>query len=149
MNLVFVCTGNICRSPTAEAIMRDRCERAGRTDIIASSMGTHGLHQASATEQAQRICLDHNIDLAGHRSRSIDAEELSAADWVFCMAREHVSYLRLFFPWQRERIVQFGSWPGKPKRGADVPDPMGKSDAVYRKVYKIVSGHVDRILPLL
>jgi len=149
MNIIFVCTGNICRSPTAEAIFRDRCMRIGRTDIAVSSMGTHGLDQAPATEPAQRICLAHNIDLSGHRSRSIDAEALSAADWVFCMSREHVTYLHTFFPWFRNRIVLLGTWPDKPKRGADIPDPMGRSDAVYKKVFRMIADHVGRILPLL
>lgn len=148
-DIIFVCTGNICRSPMAEGILRHRWTVAGVKDRTVSSMGVQGLDAAPATELARQVCAENGVDISGHLSRSLNGEELQTADLVLCMEPGHVSFINTFYPWHSDRVALLGAWPGKPKRKSAVQDPMGGSLALYRKIFNIVDTHIDRILPQL
>ena len=147
--IIFVCTGNICRSPMAEGVLRHRWAAAGRSDLVVSSMGTHGLDSAPAQPFARDVCNDSGIDISTHLSRPLVGEELREADLILCMEPSHRAFLQTFFPWCKERIDLLGAWPGKTTRKSGIPDPMGGSPAVYRKVFEQIAAHVQRILPEL
>jgi len=149
LKIVFVCTGNICRSPMAEGLLRHKWQARGRDDLDVSSMGIHGLDREPATPQAQQICAAHGADISDHRSRPVDGEELRSADLVLCMEPAQRDFIRTFFPWFRERVDLLGAWPEKATRKSVVKDPIGGSDALYRKVFERIDRHIDRILPLL
>jgi protein-tyrosine-phosphatase len=148
-NIIFVCTGNICRSPMAEGVLRHRLEAQGLSHIEVSSMGTHGLHNTPASELAQQVCQDNGIDIGAHRSRSLVGDEIQDADLILCMEPAHRKFLQTFFPWQKERVALLGAWPDKEKRKSAIRDPMGTPLKVYRQVYSLIEFHIDRIYPLL
>ena len=81
-DIIFVCTGNICRSPTAEGILKQRWIEAGENERTVSSMGIHGLDESPATDLAQQVCAENGIDISEHRSRPISGEEIQAADLI-------------------------------------------------------------------
>ena len=70
VRVVFVCTGNICRSPMAEALLREKWKQQGYDGLVVSSMGIHGLENQEASQFAQDIFKENNLDLSEHRSRS-------------------------------------------------------------------------------
>lgn len=148
-DIVFVCTGNICRSPMAEGLMRHRFEVAGIHSVNVTSMGIHGLDNVPATLEARQVCEENGFDISEHRSRSIVAEEIQDADFVFCMEPIQQKFLHTYFPWQKEQIVLLAAWPGKPNRKSIVTDPMGKHIDVYRKIFDVISGHLDRVMAAL
>ncbi len=150
MDIVFVCTGNICRSPMAEGLLRHRWEQEGRQGLTVSSMGVHGLDDSPATELAQEVCREHGVDISAHRSRSVVAEEIQDADFVFCMEPAHTKFLHTYFPWHKDHIVLLAAWPNKPKkRKHTIKDPMGGSKSLYQEVFDLIHHHIDRIIPLL
>ncbi len=148
-NIVFICTGNICRSPMAEGYFRYRVKEIGRSNYVVSSMGTHGLNDSPATENAQATCLENGFDISSHKGRSLIGEELQKADLILCMEPMHIKFIQTFFPWNRERIFLLGAWPEKANKKSIIHDPMGGSMDEYRGTFKIISRHIERILPLL
>lgn len=149
LNVIFVCTGNICRSPMAEGYLRQKFHEMGRDDLKVSSMGIHGLDDAPATDLAQAVCEEHGGDIASHRSRSLVGDELQNADFIFCMEPVHKKFVQTFFPWQRDKIFLLAAWPGKETRKSFIADPMGGSYEDYQRIFSIIRSHIDRILPLL
>ena len=85
MKLLLVCTGNICRSPMAEAIARRLLASRGRDDVTVASAGTAAQDGAPASEGAYLIALEHGLDLSAHRARQITTDLVADADLVLGM----------------------------------------------------------------
>lgn len=149
LNIIFVCTGNICRSPMAEGLLRYKWHQMGRNDLIVSSMGIHGLNDSPATEYAQAVCKKNGFDITYHRARSLVGEELLKADLVLCMEPVHKKFVQVFFPWHRDKIALLGAWPEKETRKSAIEDPMGGSYKKYQQRFSLIKMHIERIIPLL
>ena len=147
IRVVFICTGNICRSPTAEALLREKWKQSGYDGLIVSSMGIHGLDKQEASENAKNVCKENDIDLSEHRSRRLDIPELESADIIFSMEKVQKEFLKLFFPKFDDKSFLLGAWPAKETRKSDIKDPMGSTLKTYKQVYKIINEHIDRIIP--
>lgn len=149
LNIVFVCTGNICRSPMAEGFLRYKWHGMERDDLIVSSMGIHGVIDSPATEYAQAVCKKNGFDISSHRARSLVGEELLKADVILCMEPVHKKFVQVFFPWCRDRVALLGAWPDKETRKSSIEDPMGGSYKKYQKIFTIIKEHIERIMPML
>ena len=149
LNIVFVCMGNICRSPMAEGLLRHKWQEMGRDDLIVSSMGTHGLNGSPPTKYTQDVCKENGFDISSHRARSLVDEDLQKADLILCMESVHKKFVQTFFPWHRDRLFLLGAWPEKETRKSAIDDPMGGSLEEFRIIFSIIKGHIERILPLL
>jgi protein-tyrosine-phosphatase len=148
-HIVFVCTGNICRSPMAEGYMRHKCKEEGRHDITVSSMGIQGLNDYSATEFAQKVCKEDGFDILSHRARYLVGDELQQADLILCMEPAHKKFIQTFFPWLHKKVFLLGAWPEKETRKSAIKDPMGSSYEKYQEIYHLIKAHIERIFPLL
>ncbi|OQY14453.1 MAG: hypothetical protein B6I30_00390 [Desulfobacteraceae bacterium 4572_187] len=149
LNIVFVCTGNICRSPMAEGFLRYKWHQTERDDISVSSMGTQGLNNSPPTEYAQAVCKTNGFDISYHRSRSLKGKELLKSDLILCMEPVHKRFIQIFFPWYEERVGLLGAWPDRENRKSSIEDPMGGSYKKYLKIFGIIKIHIERIIPLL
>ena len=149
LNIVFVCTGNICRSPIAEGLLRHKWKEMDRNDLMVSSMGIHGLNDIPATEYAQKVCKEKGFDISSHRARSLVGEELQKADLILCMEPAQKKFVQTFFPWHREKVALLGAWPENETRKSSIADPMGGSYKKYEKIFNIIKIHIERIIPLL
>lgn len=89
-SILLVCTGNICRSPTAEGVLRAILERrfGSRAPSVASA-GTIARESAPVLEETRRAAAELGVDVAGHRARRLRPDDLEAADLVIGMAKEH------------------------------------------------------------
>src|SRR5260221_9793897 len=90
MKLLFVCTGNICRSPMAAAIARSEIARAGYSDIEVASAGSAAISGGSATREAAMVAEENGLSLADHRAQPLTPQLLAATDLVVGMEPEHV-----------------------------------------------------------
>ena len=149
LNVIFVCTGNICRSPGAEGLLKHRWKLAGKGDLEVTSMGIGGIEGEPASEYSRQLCRENGIDIESHRSRGMRIEELKEADIVFVMEMAQLRHLRLLFPAFRDKIFMLGVWPGKKTWRTTIKDPIGRPLKVYQSVYKTIDSHIDRIMPPL
>ncbi|MBT8491028.1 MAG: hypothetical protein KJN62_08260 [Deltaproteobacteria bacterium] len=149
LNIIFICTGNICRSPMAEGFLRYKWHQMKRDGLIVSSMGIYGVTDSPATEYAQDVCKKNGFDISSHRARSIVGEELLKADLILCMEPVQKKFVQVFFPWRRDRVALLGAWPDKETRKSAIIDPMGGSYKKYQKIFAKIKEHIERIIPLL
>jgi protein-tyrosine phosphatase len=98
MNVVFVCTGNLCRSPMAEGLMKHALIQRGCNGVEVTSVGTWAYLGNPAMPEAVELLSQRGIDLAEHRSRPVDEAELDAADVIVVMTSVHVRELKSMYP---------------------------------------------------
>src|SRR5690606_34539960 len=90
-NLLFVCSGNTCRSPMAEAIARDLLRRRGWAHVDARSAGTSTVPGVAATEDAVAVAREYGLDLEQHASQPLTPELIEWADLILTMGTSHAS----------------------------------------------------------
>ncbi len=139
LRLLFVCSGNICRSPLAEAIFRSLAQDAGlggRFEL--DSAGTHGYHEGElADPRTRRVGQRHGVKVTSI-AREIDTDDLERFDLVVAMDRGHLRQLEsMASAAQRAKLRLIRDFdPGGP--GRDVPDPYYGGEAGFEQVYTIL-----------
>jgi protein-tyrosine-phosphatase len=144
--IVFICTGNICRSAMAEAIARHVVQEKGITGLKFSSMGVEALIQSPADENAIAALEEINIDLTQHRGRYLVFKELSEAEIILCMDRYHLSFIKGMFPQLAYKCYLLTDYPKPRWIKKDITDPYCKSLEKFRQSRDIISENVTRIL---
>lgn len=150
-NVLFVCTGNICRSPTAEGVARHFIETRGLTDRIAvDSAGTHGFHAGEAPDRrAQKAAERRGYDLSALRARKIEAIDFERFDLVLAMDADHLAIMRRMCPdLHRAKLSLFMRYA----RGHDlleVPDPYYGGDNGFEAVLDYCEDGVQGLLEVL
>jgi protein-tyrosine-phosphatase len=131
MRAVFICSGNICRSPMAERIFAEELKVRGDHGA-AISMSTLGLHGRTASKNARTAASESGLDLEAHRSQPVSAGLLVHADVIFVMEAAHREFVLRAAPSVGPRIVLMGTLD--PEGGPDeIDDPVGQSIEVFRR----------------
>lgn len=144
-HVLFVCTGNTCRSPMAEGLFRKLI--AGRSDYTVSSAGVAASKGAPCNPETENLLKKRGAPLVDFRSRQVTEAVLSAATHVFAMSRSHLQTLESRFPEQADKfylVCEFAEIP-RGGIGADVPDPIG----LGRRAYEEVAEMFDIALPAI
>jgi protein-tyrosine phosphatase len=106
--ILFICMGNICRSPMAEGVVRVLAERAGLTSILeVDSAGTHAYHEGEPPDQrARKVAGIRGYDLSGLRARRVNDQDFSRFDRILAMDRQNLAFLVRSCP--KEHLSKLG-----------------------------------------
>jgi glycine hydroxymethyltransferase len=141
-NVLFVCTGNICRSPIAEGFFRRLL--GNRKDIEVASAGVHAVRGQPPSLYAVQVCEEEGVDISGLRSQPLTAPLIDRATHVFAMTGAHLETIHMLFPQGAEKsfLLREFEEPGTTV-WRDVPDPIG----LGRDVYELCARTIKNALP--
>jgi L-threonylcarbamoyladenylate synthase len=130
LTVLFVCTGNTCRSPMAEALCREIVKVRARPHLHyrVLSAGTRAIEGGGADPMALEVMREIHLDLGEHKTQALNPRLLDVADWIFTMTRAHRESILELMPECRDRIRLLS------ERGQDIPDPASKSLDHYRYI---------------
>lgn len=133
-HVLFVCTGNTCRSPMAEALFRKAVE--GRDEYVVGSAGVAASKGSPASPETIMVLKKRGASLEKFGSRLVNDAILSEATHVFAMTRSHLQTLESRFPAHSDKFYLVCEFVDQPKvgTGADVPDPIGMGARAYAQV---------------
>jgi protein-tyrosine-phosphatase len=148
LNILFVCSGNTCRSPMAQGLAREMADRLGLRSVDIRSAGTHAASGAPASGGARRTVLGHQQSLEDHSSTPLSPELLDWADLVLAMGPGHLWQVRMLGAGEKASLLgayAHGHGPGEEVDDADefsVPDPFGGDDEGYEATYETLERYV-------
>ena len=149
--VLFVCTGNICRSPTAEGVFRKRVAEAGLSErFVIDSAGTHGYHVGEPPdERAQAAAARHGYDISSLRARKIELEDFVRFDRVLAMDEENYTILaRLSQPSNGHKLQMMMEYARRFPAG-DVPDPYYGGQRGFDRVIEMLEDACSGLLQSL
>lgn len=150
LKLLMVCTGNICRSPTAQAVMQQKLVLRGLVDWQVDSAGVSGFHVGEPADRRSRAAAQRRgYDLSAIRARQVVARDFFRFDWILAMDQGHLQALQAQLPVNATAQLALMLAPVGTQWGRDVPDPYYGGEAGFEKVLDMLqaasAAWIDRL----
>lgn len=132
-NILVVCVGNICRSPSGERILKAKLPHK---NIYSAGLTTakSGLANKPANNMATTVAENNGYSLADHQAQQLTNELCSHADLILVMEKKHIDGVANIAPEARGKIMLFGQWIGQ----QDIPDPYRQSQEAFEHAYSLI-----------
>ena len=142
MNILFVCAGNTCRSPMAEALLNRKLKEAGVTEVTTASAGTHVWPGDKAANDTVAEMARRGIDIEGRDAQQLSEQLVSHADVILTMTDGVSQAVQVLFPQVSGKVFALGDYVGET---GDVDDPYGGDEHIYR----VAADQIDHLLEKL
>lgn len=149
-NLLFVCTGNTCRSPMAEAMFRRMLKEGGyNNEYTCSSAGVYAYEGDEASLEAVQAMKKLGIDISGHCAKTLDYNSIRDAYIIFTMTRDHKRMILDVFPETADKVFTLKEYAEYEKDDWDIPDPFGFDEETYSMCVEELNSVMLKILDKL
>ena len=135
-HILVVCVGNICRSPMAEALLRDALRDRG--EITVESAGLGAMVDWPAAEHAETLLSERGIDISAHRARQLTPEIIHEADLILVMELGHKKAIEIEDTTARGKVFRLGEW-----RDKDIHDPFQKPRQEFARVLREIEACIE------
>lgn len=148
VKILFVCMGNICRSPTAEGVFRQLVRRQGLQErILIDSAGTHAYHVGSSPDpRAQRTALGRGVDLSPLQARQVRHEDFLHFDMILAMDRDNLADLQEICPTEHQVKLSLFLQHAPHLNLQEVPDPYYGGPAGFERVLDMIEAASEGLL---
>jgi protein-tyrosine phosphatase len=148
--IMFVCTGNTCRSPMAHGILRSMIQAENISNVKIVSSGTGTLEGYPPTSNAVQASKNNGIDISDLYSQTITAEMVQAADLILALAYDHYLFIAQRYPDTDGRVFMLKAFPDKnPSRELSVEDPLGLDLEDYLDTHRELEAELKRAWPTI
>lgn len=145
-HVLFICTGNLCRSPLGEGILKHKLDEKNIGSVTVSSAGTFGLSGNPAAELAVEVAARHGVDISEHRARHVTREMLDGADFVVGMEHDHIVEAGVVLKDTGGKYRLLSDYGPPEMRGSEIEDPYGRPIDRFMDAYDRIEECVDGLL---
>lgn len=150
IKIMFVCTGNICRSPMAHHYMQKRVKDLNiENEFLISSCGVYACTGDKATQNAIFVMKEYDVDMENHRATNIDDANIEDYDYIITLTTRHKEQIRYFYPKLDKNIYTLIEFVSKDEIYKDIDDPWGLNITVYKNCALEIVEKVDKLIEKL
>lgn len=149
MKIMFICTGNICRSAMAHWLFKKKLEERNIKNVEVYSAGIYAYPGDISTDEAIEVMEEYGVDLKKHRATKVQNSNIKDMDIILCMTLSHKRDLIYMYPELKEKIYTLKEYVKDEKNGVEIRDPWGYDIVTYRFCASEIDACLDKLIEML
>lgn len=146
MKIMFICTGNICRSAMADWLLKKKLEQNNITNIGVYSSGIYAIDGDVSPYEAIEVMEEYGVELKKHRATNIRRSNIKDMDIILCMTISHKRDLIYMYPELKKKIYTLKEYVKDDKNGIEIKDPWGYDLVTYRFCVAEIDACLDKLI---